>query len=61
MIRALRAMLVDDSGAALAEYGIIAVGLAVPLMAVGAAIASTAGVTLAGTTAGMQTIGANPP
>lgn len=61
MIASLRAMMRDDSGAALAEYAIIAVGLAVPLMAIVSAIISTAGTTLVNTTGGLQVIGANPP
>lgn len=61
MIRALRCMLADDGGATLAEYGIIAALLAVPLIVAATAIIGTAASTLSSTTSGMQTIGANPP
>lgn len=61
MIAALRAMLVDESGATLAEYGMVAAGLAVPFIVAALAIVSAASGTLGSTTAGMQTVGVNPP
>ena len=61
MIALLRNMLVDESGATLAEYGMIAAGLAVPFIVAALAIMSTASGTLGSTTAGMQNIGVNPP
>lgn len=61
MIAALRAVLADESGATLAEYGMIAVGIAVPFIIAAFAITATASGTLGSTTAGMQTIGVNPP
>ena len=61
MIDAMRRLLLDDEGTALAEYGMIAAGLAVPFIAAALAIVATAGGTLGTTTAGMQTIAVNPP
>jgi Flp pilus assembly pilin Flp len=61
MIAALRRMMADENGAAIAEYGMIAAGVAVPFIAVALAISATAGNTLGATTAGMQTVGVNPP
>jgi Flp pilus assembly pilin Flp len=61
MIAAFGRMMGDESGAALAEYGMIAAGVAAPFIAVALAIDATAGNTLGATTAGMQTIGVNPP
>lgn len=54
-------LLRDESGATLVEYGIIAAALAVPFIAGASAIVSTISSALSGTTAGMQSIGANPP
>ncbi len=61
MIAMLRSMLTDESGAALAEYGIIAAALAVPFIVAATAIVGTASTTLSSTTNGMQAVGANPP
>ena len=61
MSAALRAMLCDEHGATLAEYAMIAAGLAVPFIAAALAILSTASGTLGNTTGGMQTLGVNPP
>lgn len=61
MIAALRRMFVDDEGAALAEYGIVAAALALPFIAAALGIAATAGNTLTSTTNGMQIVGVNPP
>ncbi|MDE2481744.1 MAG: Flp family type IVb pilin [bacterium] len=61
MIAALRAMLCDDRGATLAEYGLVAAGIAVPFIIAALSILSTASVTLGSATGGMQSIGANPP
>lgn len=61
MIAAFRRMLADDQGATLAEYGMVAAGLAVPFIVAALAIVATASGTLSATTAGMQTVGVNPP
>ena len=61
MIASLRRLLLDESGATMAEYAIVAAGLAVPFIAAGAALVSTAGNTLSATTSGMQSTGVNPP
>lgn len=61
MIAAFRRMLADEQGATLAEYGMVAAGLAVPFIVAALAIMGTASGTLSATTAGMQTVGVNPP
>lgn len=61
MIAAVRAMLADETGTTMAEYGMIAAGIAVPFIAGALAIVNTAGTTLSATTAGMQAAGVNPP
>lgn len=57
----MRALLADESGTTMAEYGMIAAGIAVPFIVGALAIVSTAGSTLSSTTAGMQAVGINPP
>lgn len=61
MIVALRAMFSDECATTTVEYGIVAAFLAVPFIAAAVAIISTAGGTLGNTTAGMQSVGVNPP
>jgi Flp pilus assembly pilin Flp len=61
VIATLERMMADDRGATMAEYGIIAAGLAVPFIAAALAIVTTAGTTLQSATSGMQSIGVNPP
>lgn len=61
MIAAFRRMLAGEQGATLAEYGMVAAGLAVPFIVAALAIMGTASGTLSATTAGMQTVGVNPP
>lgn len=60
-IAALTAVLRDESGNALVEYAIVAAGIALPLIAIGYAIASSAGLGLGHTTAGLSNLGTNPP
>ena len=60
-VRFLVALLRDDTGASLAEYGIIAAGLALPMIAIAALIVTTAGNQLTSTTTHMQTLGNTPP
>ncbi len=58
---ALRMTLADDGGGTLAEYGMVAAGIAAPFIVVALAIIATASGTLGSTTGGMQSIGVNPP
>lgn len=51
----------DDDGASLVEYAMIAAAVALPLLALGAAIASTAAGQLTNTTGNLQKLGTNPP
>lgn len=60
-MRALCALLRDDAGASLAEYGIIAAALALPMIAIAAVIVTTAGNQLSSTATHMQTLGQTPP
>jgi Flp pilus assembly pilin Flp len=60
-VRSLIALLRDDSGASLVEYAMIAAAVALPLLALGAAIASTAAGQLTNTTGNLQKLGTNPP
>jgi Flp pilus assembly pilin Flp len=57
----ISALLRDESGATMAEYGIIAAGLAIPFIGVALTLVATAAGTLSGTTTGMQSVGVNPP
>ncbi len=61
MVRIFAAMLRDDGAAALVEYAIIAAGIAVPIIAIGAAISVACGVTLNQTATGLTSLGQNPP
>ena len=54
------ALLRDDNGASLVEYAMIAAAVALPLLALGAAIATTAATQLTTTTSHMQQLGTNP-
>lgn len=60
-MRELIALLRDDTGASLVEYGIIAAALAVPMIAIAAVIVTTAGNQLTSTATHMQTLGQTPP
>ncbi len=55
------ALLRDDTGAALVEYAVIAEAVALPLLAIGAAITSTAATQLTTMTGNLQHLGTNPP
>lgn len=57
----LRALWTDESGAAVVEYAIVAAGIALPLLGIGAAIAASAGAALSTTTGGLQQLGTTPP
>lgn len=57
----LLAMLRDDSANAMVEYAIVAAGIALPLIGIGYAIASSAGSGLGNTTTGLSNLGMNPP
>ena len=61
MVQAFAAMLRDDGAAALVEYAIVAAGIALPIIAIGAAISFTCGVTLNQTATGLTSLGQNPP
>lgn len=60
-MRGLLAMLRDDSGNAMVEYAIVAAGIALPLIGIGYAIASSAGSGLGHTTTGLSNLGTTPP
>lgn len=60
-IASLTALLRDQSANALVEYAIVAAGIALPLIAIGYAIASSAGLGLGHTTTGLSNLGTNPP
>ena len=60
-MHALRAFWLDETGASLVEYGMIAALIALPMLAIGAAIAATAATQLTTTTGGLQHLGTNPP
>ncbi len=55
------ALLRDDSGASLVEYAMIAAAVALPLLMLGAAIATSAATQLTTTTNNLQKLGTNPP
>lgn len=61
VIRALRNVIRDESGISMAEYGIIAVALTIPIIAAGYALMYSAGNALSGTGTQLTTIGTNPP
>lgn len=54
-------LLCDDSGASIVEYAVVAALIALPMLAIGAAIAATAATQLTTTTGGLQHMGTNPP
>ncbi|HET9394347.1 MAG TPA: hypothetical protein VFO29_12600 [Candidatus Rubrimentiphilum sp.] len=60
-MRSLIALLRDETGASLTEYAIIAVGLAIPMFAIAALIATTGGSQLSSTSTNMQSLGQTPP
>lgn len=60
-MRVLLAMLLDESGAAIVEYAIIAFAVALPLLGIGYAIAQNAGSNMNTVTGGLQNWGVNPP
>lgn len=55
------ALLCDQTGNVLVEYAMVAAGIALPLIAIGYAIASSAGSGLGHTTTGLSNLGMNPP
>ena len=55
------ALLRDDGGASLVEYAMIAAAVALPLLMLGAAIATSAATQLTTTTNNLQKLGTNPP
>lgn len=57
----LLAMLRDDTGNAMVEYAIVAAGIALPLIGIGYAIASSAGGGLGHTTNQLSNLGITPP
>lgn len=57
----LKALWVDESGVSMVEYGIIAAGLALPMIAIGAIIATNAGNSLGNMTSNFNQIGLSPP
>lgn len=58
---AFMALLHDDAGNALVEYAIVAAGIALPLIGIGYAIATSAGNGLFHTTSGLSNLGTTPP
>ena len=54
-------MIVDDAGAAMVEYAIVAAAVAVPIIGVAVAIATGAGSALNTTSAGIQNYNQSPP
>jgi Flp pilus assembly pilin Flp len=60
-MRALLAMLRDDTGNALVEYAIVAAGIALPLIGIGYAISHNAGAGVSQTTSGLSQLGMTPP
>jgi Flp pilus assembly pilin Flp len=60
-VRTFIALLRDDNGASLVEYAMIAAAVALPLLALGAAIATNAAGQLTTTTSNLQKLGTNPP
>ena len=61
MLRTFFAMLADDAGAVLVEYAVVAAAIALPLIAVAAAITTGAGATLGSTSGGIQSVNQSPP
>lgn len=61
MLRAMLAMLRDESANALVEYAIVAAGIALPLIGIGYAIAQHSGSSLSTMTGNMSNLGISPP
>jgi len=61
MLRAFTAMMIDETGAALVEYALVTAAIAVPIIAVTAAIATGAGNALTTTSNGIQSFNQTPP
>ena len=57
----IAAMLQDDAGNAMVEYAIVAAGIALPLIGIGYAIATSAGNGLGHTTSVLSNLGTTPP
>jgi len=51
----------DDAGNALVEYAIVAAAIALPLIGIGYAIASSSGTGLSNTTTSLSNLGVSPP
>jgi len=60
-VRTVLAMLLDDAGNALVEYAIVAAGIALPLIGIGYAIATSAGQGVSQTASGLSHLGIAPP
>ena len=60
-MRSLLAVLRDEAGNAMVEYAIVAAGIALPLIGIGYAIATSAGSGLSHTTSGLSNLGQAPP
>lgn len=62
LLRTLIRMLVnDDAGNALVEYAIVAAAIALPLLGIGYAIASSGGTGLNNMTTNLSNLGVSPP
>ncbi len=62
LLRMLIRMLVnDDAGNALVEYAIVAAAIALPLLGIGYAIASSSGTGLNNMTTNLSNLGVSPP
>ena len=61
MMHMCLALLRDEGGVSVTEYAIIAAGLALPMLAIGALIATTAGTSLGSMTDGLNQLGLTPP
>ena len=55
------AMLADDGANAMVEYAIVAAGIALPLIGIGYAIATSAGSGIGNATSGLSQLGTNQP
>ena len=54
-------MTADDAGNALVEYAIVAAAIALPLLGIGYAIASSGGTGLSNMTTNLSNLGVSPP
>lgn len=62
LLRSVCRMLRDDeSGNALVEYAIVAAAIALPLLGIGYAIASSGGTGLSNMTSNLSNLGVSPP